>query len=189
METQDSSRSGILPFALVALFVVVADQFTKHLAVTRLKPIPGGIPIPPHHWIWLDYTENRGGAFGILQHQIPVFVVTGLVVVALLVFYWERVAALPVWQRIAFGLVLGGTCGNLYDRVHQGFVVDFLDLRWFPVFNVADSAICVGLGLIALALAQSDRPHSTPSSGAMPPAPAEGTAGADESSRYAADLA
>jgi signal peptidase II len=177
----------LVAFILTALAIIVADQYTKSMAVHYLRDIPGGVPTLGH-WLWLTYVENRGGAFGILQHQIPVFVGTGLVVAILLVLYGQQIARLPLWQAVSYGLVMGGTLGNLYDRLHLGYVVDFVDLRWFPVFNVADSAICVGLGLIAISLVHTGSGPGVAGDG-NPPPPTEGKPPSDETMSYGTNLA
>ncbi|MHB2017722.1 MAG: signal peptidase II [Candidatus Xenobia bacterium] len=158
------SRWGAYRLFLVAALVFVADQLTKAMVVRTL--MYREIRLGP--WLSLDFVRNQGGAFGILQHVTALFVVAGVAVAVGIFLYRRQIAALPTWQAVAFGLVLGGTMGNLLDRLRLGYVVDFVDLHWWPVFNVADSCICVGLGLVALAMWRS---HS-----AEPPAD-HGTAG------------
>src|SRR5207302_9836252 len=98
----------------------------------------------------LDYTRNTGAAFSIFPTGSWAFAAIALVVSAGIVVYYRRVAGGPVVLRLALGLVLGGALGNLIDRVRLGYVIDFIDLRWWPVFNLADSAIVVGVVLLAL---------------------------------------
>jgi signal peptidase II len=96
----------------------------------------------------LDYTLNTGAAFGILRTRGILFALVAIVVSVGIVVYYRAVAASPVLVRTALALVLGGAIGNLVDRIRLGYVVDFVDLRWWPVFNVADSSIVIGVCLL-----------------------------------------
>lgn len=127
--------------------VVLLDQLTKEWA---LRSLADG----PVHVVWtlrLNLSINSGIAFGLGQGLGPVLVVAGVAVVALLVAF-TRSARMGVLTAAAVGLVLGGAVGNLADRVFrdQGGVVDFIDLQWWPIFNVADAAISVGAVLLVL---------------------------------------
>lgn len=124
--------------------VVVLDQLTKWLAVEFLKT-KGSLALIPHVF-HLSYVENTGIAFGLFQHHpklLTFMIGTGVVI---LVFY------APVWFRsasrlkqIAYSMILGGAIGNLIDRIRFQYVIDFLDFRVWPVFNVADSCITIGV--------------------------------------------
>jgi signal peptidase II len=98
----------------------------------------------------LDYTRNTGAAFGLYQGGGVLFALIALGVSAGIVVSYRRLARSPFLIRAAVGLILGGAVGNLLDRIRLGYVVDFVDLRWWPVFNVADSAIVVGVALLVL---------------------------------------
>jgi signal peptidase II len=137
--------------------VVFADQVTKTWAVDHVSD-------RAIHVIWtlrLAVTYNSGAAFSIGQGITPVFVAVAVGMVVALVVIARRDET--IGARVALGLVLGGALGNLTDRVvrhHHGAVVDFIDFRWWPVFNVADASIVVGAILLALS-ATSRRPvHS-----------------------------
>ncbi len=142
--------------AAVALAVLVLDQLTKAI-VARGMTLHQTIPLLP--FFSLTYLRNTGAAFGILAAapgalRVPLFVVvTVLAVVALVVFVRQT----PVdrrWLLGALGGILGGALGNLVCRLRYGEVIDFLDLHWgglhWPPFNVADSAITVGVALVLL---------------------------------------
>lgn len=136
-------------FLGVAALVVVADQITKLIVVRTLKsatPIDflGGL-------VRLDYTSNTGAAFGMFQNQSAVFAAVSLIVgIGIVVsFYWLGHSSWPI--RFGLSLVLGGAAGNVLDRIRIGYVVDFIDLRWWPVFNLADSAVVIGVALLMLA--------------------------------------
>jgi signal peptidase II len=100
------------------------------------------------------YVENRGAAFGLLQDQTIFFVLVGFVVIGVIAASYRYLPRSGLRLHLALGLQLGGAVGNLIDRVRQGYVVDFVDFgyqsNWWPVFNVADSAIVIGVALLAL---------------------------------------
>ena len=138
--------------------LVVLDQITKAIALDRLAL---GAPVPLTSWLSLTLVMNPGLAFGLLRGVPPGWrwVVAGLSVVALVVLARVALRILPAdgWPgRVAIGLVFGGAVGNLIDRLRWGAVVDFVDVHWrdyhWPAFNVADSAITVGVTLLALRL-------------------------------------
>jgi signal peptidase II len=134
-----------------AVAVYGLDRLTKFLAETYLQGRPPVHVIPGV--VQLDYTTNPGGAFGVLGGATWLFLTATLVVCAAIV-----VASFNLPSRLiaaGLGLVLGGALGNLTDRAvrgggFSGRVVDFIDFRWWPVFNAADSAIVIGAALIIL---------------------------------------
>ncbi|MGI6597600.1 MAG: signal peptidase II [bacterium] len=134
--------------------IVALDQLTK--ALIRYFLLPG------QSWpIWsgvfhFSYLQNPGAAFGLLKHQTGLLVAVTAVVVVAILLYAGRLEPHMVLLRWAMILVLGGAVGNLVDRLRYGYVVDFLDFRVFPVFNVADTAIVTGVGLLFLYLLQSE---------------------------------
>jgi signal peptidase II len=163
------ARSPLLLFCAVAAVTVILDQTTKGIALAHLQsgPIPllGGV-------IRLTLTRNTGSAFGL---PAPAWVTTAVsVIVSVVILAWvalrraqrrpvtgpqrrpersrgaARGAGAPVRRMVALALVLGGAAGNLIDRLCAGAVVDFIDLRIWPVFNVADIALTIGIGLLML---------------------------------------
>lgn len=138
---------------ILATVVVWLDQLTK-LAV-RTTFIYGGDPqtvIPG--FFNLVYVRNEGAAWGIFGGQQAMLVVLSVVVLIMLVIFHRKVLNPTLDHRIAFGLMVGGICGNLIDRVKLGWVTDFLDFyvgsyHW-PSFNIADSAICIAVGIYLL---------------------------------------
>jgi len=135
----------------VAVGVYLLDRLTKWLVVANLahrgpvRGIPGVL--------YLSYTQNPGGAFGFLGGASWLFVGATVAVSAGIVLMSFRVGR--PWMAVAMGLVLGGALGNLTDRIARGpdlsgKVVDFIDFRVWPVFNVADSAIVIGAALVVL---------------------------------------
>jgi signal peptidase II len=142
---------GLLFLGLAAL-VVVSDQLTKRLADDRLRS-QRSVPVLDDI-LRLTYVENRGAAFGLLQDQTVFFILVGVLVIGVIAASYRYLPRSGFLLHLALGLQLGGAIGNLIDRVRQGYVVDFVDFgyraNWWPVFNVADSAIVIGVTLLAL---------------------------------------
>lgn len=138
--------------ACVAAIVLVVDQLSKTLVLTFLAPgAPHAEVVIVPGLLRLYYVENTGAAFGLFQGKNPLlaFLAFG-VVVALVVWFRELVR---FWLgALALGLQLGGAVGNLIDRFRHGFVVDFIDFSFWPTFNVADSAITIGVLMLLYVL-------------------------------------
>jgi signal peptidase II len=143
-----------LRIAAVAALVFAADFGSKWLVARRMWP-GESIPVVPGMF-HITYVRNAGAAFGLLQHQTAVFVAVTVVVIALIVAYGRQAARGEPLLTLALGLQLGGAVGNLLDRLRGGSVVDFLDFRVWPVFNLADSAIVAGGALFAWFLLRHD---------------------------------
>ena len=131
---------------LIGCLTLGTDQLTKHLVVVSFTP-GESLPLIPHV-LHLTYVQNTGAAFGLLKGQQTLFIGLSLLVIGWMV--WELLTkpsllVVPMW---ACSLILGGSVGNLLDRLRLGSVVDFIDLRVWPVFNVGDSAITVGVTLL-----------------------------------------
>ena len=142
--------SGVI-YALIAVFIIITDQITKVLAVKYLMPIDT-FPIIKDV-LHLTYVENKGAAFGILQNQRWIFIVVSVVMIFLLAFVMIKFKEdfHPIMMT-GLSFVVGGGIGNMIDRSLLGYVVDFVDFTLidFAVFNVADSFICIGVGLLIL---------------------------------------
>lgn len=141
-------KSGwVRPVLLAALLAL--DRWTKNWAMGWLSE-RGPLPVAP--FFYLTYVENTGAAFGIGRARNGFFIGLSLALLAGL-FYLQRTWPKDnPWLRVGVLLVLAGAVGNLYDRIAYGFVVDFLDFRVWPVFNVADSCVTVGAGCLAWGL-------------------------------------
>ena len=130
---------------LVLLGVVGIDRLTKWLAQAFLVEKPVAV-FPFFH---LHYVENTGAAFGMMQGRNWILIFVMAAIIGYLLASWNELCAQGKWGCV---LILAGACGNLYDRIRLGYVVDFLDFLIWPVFNVADSAITVGGCLCVISL-------------------------------------
>lgn len=137
-------------FGIVVLVLLGVDQLTKWLVATRLQPGDSLTVVP--HLLQLTYVQNHGGAFGILAYQADKFVWLGLVLVLVLVATRFYLGDGNRALTLSLAFLAGGILGNLVDRLRYGYVIDFLDLRVWPVFNVADSLICIGAALLLYVL-------------------------------------
>jgi len=139
-----------LLYYLIAAVIIALDQWTKHLVLNYMER---GESIPLIADVFhLTSHRNMGAAFGILQNQRWLFIVITTVVVVGIVFSLIRIGKKQPRTSLALSLVLGGAIGNFIDRATTGQVVDFLDFTLinFPIFNVADMAITIGVGLLLL---------------------------------------
>lgn len=134
---------------LVAAAVLALDQATKHLVLQRLPLGASWAPIPAlERWFTITHTRNAGASFGLFPQLAPVFLALSIVVVVGIVAYTRFLQPGDWRTALALGLMLGGSAGNLVDRLRIGHVVDFLDFKVWPVFNCADSALVVGVALL-----------------------------------------
>ena len=142
----------LILFAVVAN-LVLADAVTKELAAGYLKGSAAVSVIP--NLFNLAYVENRGCAWGMFQGQVWPLAVFGLIALAFLVWKRKSVFGTSRLSLIAEPLLYAGIIGNVIDRLFRGYVVDMFDFHWgvhhFPCFNVADSLICIAVGLMLIA--------------------------------------
>ncbi|WP_096087313.1 signal peptidase II [Agaribacterium haliotis] len=140
---------------VIALIIILLDQWTKHLAVAGLE-YAERIAVTPGFNITLRY--NYGVAFSIFDNidggqRWPLSALAFVISIALCIWIW-RIGRQKSLEVLGLALVLGGAIGNLYDRVLLGYVVDFIEVYWrsyyWPAFNIADSAICVGAALLLI---------------------------------------
>lgn len=156
-------RRGL--FFGTALLVVLADQTTKGLVrafMDRGETWPSGSPVR------LQYVTNTGAAFGILKDQTGFLILTTLVGLAAIYLYYRYPPFDHFAAPIAIGMMLGGAVGNLVDRVRLGRVTDFIDLSFWPSFNVADSSITIGIAVLILGYALFAERAPPPSAGEDP---------------------
>jgi signal peptidase II len=147
-----------VPAALAALTVAL-DQLSKHWVLQNLGPEPGdGTVALIDPWLRLIYTRNTGVAFSMLPGISRLFIPFAALICLGAIYYYRNYLPnhkLPV--QLSLGLILGGALGNMIDRARFGFVVDFVQVGRFPVFNVADSAITVGTALLLVTLLVLER--------------------------------
>jgi signal peptidase II len=159
------SFRSTLVLLVIAAATLLVDQFTKYLAVTRLAPIGMWVPIPSlANFFTFTYTTNTGVAFGLFKDLGPIFVGVAVVVIAAIVIYQREVPQEAWLVRVALGLQLGGAAGNLIDRLRVGHVIDFIHFHFWPVFNVADSSIVIGVILLAFTMLREDKEPAKPAS-------------------------
>jgi signal peptidase II len=135
-------------FFIVSLFVFLSDLTIKHFAVIKLSPI-SSIPLI-NGVLHLTYVRNFGVAFGLFPNQRPILILIGIIICAVIIYMYAHTPASDLLLRISLAVILGGSLGNLFDRIMYGYVVDYIDFRVFPVFNLADIAINIGIALILL---------------------------------------
>jgi signal peptidase II len=164
-----------LSFWTVCVAAIVADVATKLLVVRRFPlrfpddwvyfagPDPERSPIAVFPWFWIVHVGNKGAAWGLgAEHDVRPFLIFLALAVLALVWRWRQ----PLLRelrggQLAFGLFVGGTLGNVRDRLFGDHVIDFLDVHLpyyrFPAFNVADACICVGVGIYIVMSYRHDR--------------------------------
>ena len=130
-----------------ALLTYIADRFAKLLAIKTMYPGQSIGVMPGIFHITL--VLNKGAAFGILKDQAVLFIPLSAFIVTLIILYAWNGKILPPPTALSLGLILGGALGNLVDRTSYGYVIDYFDFRVWPVFNLADSAICIGVAILA----------------------------------------
>ena len=149
-------------FISVVLGVVFIDQTSKIL-VEKSLPLGRSVPFLPV--FALTHVQNTGAAFGILSHSNKLFVGLTLVILALLVKMHRELTAQGPWARVGIAFVWGGALGNMADRLRNGSVTDFLDFFWnswhWPAFNVADSAITVGVSFLIIQNLLTEKTNET----------------------------
>lgn len=141
-------RTIALSALALALVIFVADQAIKRVVENSME-LGQSIPVI-RDVLHLTYITNSGGAFGILSGSQPVLLVGSVIAIA--VVLWMLLAGPPSkLTALGCGLVLGGAAGNLLDRLVAGAVIDYLDIRVWPIFNLADTAIVIGVGMLLVA--------------------------------------
>jgi len=137
-------------FWITIVIVLIFDQGTKLMVKTTMS-LYESIPLIPNIF-HLTYIENPGAAFGLLANQRVFFIVITTIILLAVIYFYKQLKGPHLLLRIALGMVVGGALGNLVDRVRMGTVTDFFDFRIWPVFNIADSAIVLGMIYISYQL-------------------------------------
>ena len=143
-------KKNILIFS-TALIIVILDQLTKFL-IRKNFQLNESLPIIKNIFHF-TYVTNTGSAFGLFKNLNLFFVFFSILVIIMIFYYLrEKIPEKEKFLQLAIGLLLGGTIGNLIDRIKIGAVTDFLDFRIWPVFNIADSAVTVSVILLIILL-------------------------------------
>ena len=138
----------LLVIAATAAIVIGVDHLTKWAVVQHL-PLHG--EIWPGAIVTIDHVENSGAAFGLFPQFQWLYLIVAAIVVVYILFVGHRYGT-TAYRQVLLGMILGGAVSNGIDRLLQGRVVDFIDLHWWPVFNVADMSIVIGILLAVLTL-------------------------------------
>jgi len=138
-----------LALAAIALAAIVADQVTKHVVASSLSLGEGVHVVGP---FTIRHVQNSGIAFGLFSNATAAVIVVTAIAIGWMLAYFARSGARHPVLPVALGLVIGGSLSNLADRVRLGHVTDFLDFRYWPAFNLADSFIVIGVGILLAAL-------------------------------------
>ncbi|MEO2074975.1 MAG: signal peptidase II [Bacillus sp. (in: firmicutes)] len=146
-------------YYLIALFVILLDQITKWLIVSKMN-LGDSIPIIDNI-LYITSHRNRGAAWGILQGQMWLFYVITIIVIIAIMYYIHKAARGKWLLGVSLALMLGGAIGNFIDRVVRKEVVDFIHTYIFtynfPVFNIADSALVVGVIVLMIQMLREER--------------------------------
>lgn len=136
----------------IAGFIIALDQWTKYQVRTSLELGEAWTPIKGiGEYFRIVHWSNTGAAFGLFPQASNFITIIAVIVSLVIIFYWPRVPSQQIALRIALAMQLGGAVGNLISRLTQGIVTDFIAVGKFPVFNVADSSISVGVAILIIA--------------------------------------
>ncbi|MEW6661633.1 MAG: signal peptidase II [Bacillota bacterium] len=136
-----------MPALLITAAVLFFDQLSKWI-IQETMELGQSIPVITNIF-HITYWRNPGAAFGIMAFRTNFFIIVGFLVVAAIIIVLLRLPPERKLLKVALALQLGGAVGNLIDRIRTGYVVDFFDFRVWPVFNIADSAIVIGVILLS----------------------------------------
>ena len=140
----------ILKILSVSSLVLIVDRLTKYILFRNLSPGESVRVVPGMFHITL--VLNSGAAFGLFKGQSVFFTVSTALVIVFICLYIIRGGCKDLFMLTALGFLLGGAAGNLIDRILFGYVIDFLDFRIWPVFNIADASITIGAFILAVKL-------------------------------------
>lgn len=177
-------RHALLIVSIAALLVVTLDQLSKLWIIDNMSQKPSHVLI--EDFLRLRYTKNTGAAFGIFQGGTLVLSIAAIAIIGAIFFSATRMGSINRFTTLSMGLIVGGALGNLVDRLRLGYVVDFIEvygpriqvgnsIYTWPVFNVADSAITVGVILLVATMLFSGNtePEAAPTTTNQPESPAK----------------
>jgi len=138
---KSKEKKYLIIFITIVLFTVLLDQLTKFYIASKMPEWKLG-------FLLIHFVDNTGAGFGILKGQMAILAIISAIVVMGVIYFYHKIPKEKITQAL-FGLFLGGVAGNLIDRILRQYVVDFIDVGFWPVFNVADMAISVSvIGLV-----------------------------------------
>jgi len=136
-------------FYFISIVVIFFDQFTKYLIKEFV----------PRYSVWPDqgifqivHGVNTGSAFGLFSDYTLLLTIGSLIGIGFVLYFFYKNSFNVIWMRISLSLIVGGAVGNLIDRIRDGGVVDFISVGWWPAFNIADSAISIGMAILIFTL-------------------------------------
>ena len=137
---------------IIGFFWFIVDSITKLLVSNLLVLDASNVIID--NFFYLTYTHNYGAAWSIFTGNIYFLIIVGILIIGFMLYYIAKNKVSNIWQILGYGLFLGGAFGNIVDRIVNGYVTDFLDFRfgnyYFPIFNVADIGIVIGVFLLLI---------------------------------------
>ena len=155
-------KSKYLILCVISAIILLLDQATK-IFIDRTMGLHSSITVV-ENFFNITYIRNKGAAFGILAEssfRLPFFILVSIIAVVVIIGVFRKLRPEQTFTAVALSLIFAGALGNLIDRIRLGEVIDFLDAHWYghhwPVFNVADSAICVGVFLLAIDMFLDER--------------------------------
>lgn len=167
---------------VLAALILIFDQSTKSIIIAWLD---WGESWPAEGLLRITHARNTGTAFSLFQGHSNILSFVAVIAVAVLLWVYATTGAKSFILRLALGLQLGGALGNLLDRLQQGYVTDFIDVGWWPIFNVADSAISIGMVLMVFYFVTAKDEETTMSTADVSIAEAVGCRRCAEALRYA----
>lgn len=140
---------------LLSVCIFILDRLSKLWIVDHMA-LYESIDIVPHV-MSITYILNRGAAFGILENQISFFIAVVALLTVAVAFFWKRIQNFSKLGQTAVALVIGGAMGNVYDRITQSAVVDFINFHFWPIFNIADIAITLGVIILMIIILKEEQ--------------------------------
>lgn len=150
MKTKKSNRLLNFIFIATAILVLVGDFISKQIVLRTIQPYESVEIIPG--LLYLTNVRNSGAAFGIFQNMTDLFIIISSIAAVLIIILKIKMNIKSISYNLSLGFILGGALGNLYDRIFVREVTDFIHVRYFAVFNVADSFIVIGFFIVVIIL-------------------------------------
>lgn len=136
-------------FYFISIVVILFDQFTKYLIK---EFVPRYSAWPDDGIVQIVHGVNTGSAFGLFSDYTLLLTIGSLIGIGFVLYFFYKNSFNVIWMRISLSLIVGGAVGNLIDRIRDGGVVDFISVGWWPAFNIADSAISIGMAILIFTL-------------------------------------